>query len=195
MLPKPLGTAIYIDNLQLSFQENPGILKNLESRKILDSKLSLDGDPLFGRWILEADSFWGAVVDEWDNARYVVSIIIHLSTLQARWKLWHISKIFLEICHERTPIWKQSQINAQENMKISMIFLEFYPERTTFRIESKSVTNKNSFEESFFILTSAILKVPSFIKDSFECHSDQFIDRSINEQNKYTNVFKSGGNI
>ena len=56
-------------------------------------------------------------------------------------------------------------------MKISRIFLEFYPERTTFRKKS----NKNSFEESFFILTSAILKVPSFIKDSFECHSNQFI--------------------
>ena len=27
MLAIPLGTAIYIDNLQLSFQENPGILK------------------------------------------------------------------------------------------------------------------------------------------------------------------------
>ena len=139
----------------------------------------VDGN-LFGRWILEADSFWGAVVDEWDNPRYLVSIIIHLSTLQARWKLWHISKIFLEICPERTPIWKKSQINAQENMKISMIFLEFYPERTTFRKKS----NKNSFEESFFILTSAILKVPSFIKDSFECHSNQFIGliyMSINE--------------
>ena len=33
MLAIPLGTAIYIDNLQLSFQENPGILNPEKSWK------------------------------------------------------------------------------------------------------------------------------------------------------------------
>ena len=47
MLAKPLGTAIYIDNLQLSFQENPGILKKIRIQKNLGIKIVPRGEPPF----------------------------------------------------------------------------------------------------------------------------------------------------